>query len=163
MGKKEKLGRYVYECAQRMKIPVLPPDVNVSDIGFVPDGGNIRAGLGCIEGIAETSATTILKAREGGPFTSITDLIQRAKGVKKLSSKVLVALADAGALDSIVPNRQSAVLNIPDLLAQERIEIVSLFENEQIADIVETEEYPRLERRSRQEAMLGMNILKVTE
>jgi len=163
MGKKEKLGRYVYECTQRMKIPVLPPDINVSQTGFIVDGKNIRAGLGCIDGIAETSSNTIIKARGKVPFTSVTDLIQRTKGVKKLSSKVLVSLANAGALDNIIPNRQSAVLNIPDLLAQDRVPIVSLFEDENVADVVETDEYPRFERRAKQEAMLGMNILKVTE
>ena len=164
MGKKDKLQRYVFECSQRMKIPVLPPHINKSEVGFIPEGDCIRAGLGCIDGIAENSASALIKARGDVPFEGVSDLIDRIKGSgRKLSVKVLNGLAFSGALDSIIPNRGSAIHGIPDLLAQDRPDIVPLFDDEDIPDLVEMPDLPRLERREKQEAMLGMNILKVAD
>lgn len=163
-GNKEKLQRYIFECVQRMKIPVLPPDVNKSDVGFTPEGDKIRAGLSCIDGIANSSASTLVRARGDKPFTSVTDIIDRCKmDSKKMSVKVMNHLALAGALDGIIPNRKSAVSGIPDLLGQDRPDIVSLFDDEDIADLVEVDEYMKQEKRKQQEAVLGMYCLKVSQ
>ena len=164
VGNKEKFQKYIYECTQRMKISVLPPDVNISEVGFIPEGGNIRAGLTAIEGIADSSAEMIVRARRATPFTSVSDLISRCKSFGKgITSKVAVNLADSGALDSIIPNRKSAVDGLPDVLAQNRPDIVSLFQDEEIADLPKVEDFPRFERRDRQEAMLGMPVLKMSK
>lgn len=162
IGNTEKLQKYVFECAQRLKIPVLPPDINKSMVGFTPEGSCIRAGLSCIDGLAESSAGAIIEARKDVPFRNLSDMLSRIRNLgKKMNARVATNLASSGALDSIIPNRRSAVDGLPDLLAQERPEIVSLFEDENIADLVEREEYPKLERRQRQETTLGMPILKV--
>jgi len=162
VGNKEKLQKYVFECTQRLKIPVLPPDINRSDVGFIPEDGCIRAGLSAIEGLAESSAKTIVSARGDEPFTSISDLLSRVRNSgKKMNVKVATNLAMSGAMDDIIPNRASAVKGIPDLLAQERPDIVSLFEDEDISDVVELPEFAKMERRENQENTLGMHVLKI--
>jgi len=51
-GKSEDVVKYVNACRE-MKIPVLPPDVNTSQLSFSPDGESIRFGLGAVKGVAK--------------------------------------------------------------------------------------------------------------
>jgi DNA polymerase-3 subunit alpha len=70
---KDKMAIYLNEC-RRMKIQVLPPDVNESDANFTPVGTDIRFGLTAIRNVGSTSSTAIVEAREekGASPTSTT-------------------------------------------------------------------------------------------
>src|SRR5450756_2541401 len=48
-GSSDDVVKYVNTCRE-MKISVLPPDVNASDLSFTPDGPAIRFGLGAVKG-----------------------------------------------------------------------------------------------------------------
>lgn len=100
--KKEDL--YVKE-ARRMEIPLLPPDVSVSDKSWSIDRkrGAIRRGLLSIKGVGPAIAESIAR---GAPYSSVEDLCNRAKGVSGSKafleegsySGALLALRDARAL-----------------------------------------------------------------
>lgn len=94
----EKLRFLINEC-RSSGIPVLPPDVNRSDVNFTVDNGAIRFGLGAIKGFGEGVSLEIIKARgEGGEFKSLADLLERTNGV--LNTKSCENLIRAGAMDS---------------------------------------------------------------
>ena len=79
------------------------------------DSGAIRLGLDLVAGLGEEAATRIERARDRGgacddreagvPFASIADLSRRAE----LTVPQVEALAKAGALEALTPNRREAV------------------------------------------------------
>lgn len=87
------------EC-KRMKIPVLGPDINESDLGFsVNAKGEIRFGLAAIKGVGEMAAKEIIDERnKSGAFASIFDFTKRVN-LKSVNKRVMEALAKAGGFD----------------------------------------------------------------
>jgi error-prone DNA polymerase len=65
----------------------------------------VRLGLASVRGIGEGVAKRIAQAREQSPFASLGDLARRAK----LTPKQMEALATAGALASLEPDRRAAL------------------------------------------------------
>jgi error-prone DNA polymerase len=92
--------------AKRHGVTVRRPDVNAgrADAGLEPDEGGrsghpaVRLGLSSVRGIGTEAATRIA---EGGPWSSMEDLVRRA-GVTRSQ---LEALATAGALDGLAPKQ----------------------------------------------------------
>ncbi|MDD5318615.1 MAG: DNA polymerase III subunit alpha [Candidatus Pacebacteria bacterium] len=131
-GDVEKIGTFIAEC-KRMKIPVLPPDINesFSDFTVVKDasdindtekmaqektaGEKIRFGLLTIKNFGEGIGKTIIEVRKrGGPFISLEDFLNRIKD-RNLNKKSLEALIKAGAMDAF-GDRGVMLGNIEDLL-----------------------------------------------
>ncbi len=118
-GDIEKVAEAVTECA-RMKIAVLPPDINESFGGFtvIEDDGKeaIRFGLYSIKNFGEGIADAIIEERTGqGKFASLSDFLKRIKN-KNLNKKSLEALIKCGALDTM-GERGAMLANIEYLLA----------------------------------------------
>lgn len=114
-SKEDRVVSCIEEC-RRMKIPILPPDVNFSEIDFSIEkstkaGKNvapyaIRFGLAAIKGVGEGCADGIINDRTAnGPYTHLYEFAERAKplGVNRTA---LEALIKAGAFESIEPNRR---------------------------------------------------------
>ena len=99
------------EC-KRMKINVLPPNVNKSEYKFtVDENGNIYYGFGGIKGIGEV-ADVIKEEREAnGRYTSFADFMARV-GARKLNRKVLEQLAKAGAFSDFTELHRAAYFYI---------------------------------------------------
>jgi DNA polymerase-3 subunit alpha len=98
----DKLALYIGECRDR-GIPVLPPDVNESDLPFtvVPDG--VRFGLMAIKGLGEGAVRAILDVRRAlGRLTSLHQLCE-ALDLRAVNKRVLDALVKSGACDGLVP------------------------------------------------------------
>ncbi len=103
-GNTAKVVKYINECRD-MGIPVLPPDINTSDLNFTPEykgeSGAIRFGLGAIKNIGVGAVEAIVKARsEGGPFKSIFDACERID-LQSVNRRVFENLIKAGAMDSL--------------------------------------------------------------
>ncbi len=94
-----KLNFFLREC-KRMNIPVLPPDINESNINFtVNSKGAIRFGLSALKNMGESSGEDIISERKtNGPFTSIFDLTTRVS-LKSVNKKALEAMVMGGAMD----------------------------------------------------------------
>jgi error-prone DNA polymerase len=67
--------------------------------------GPMRLGLREVKGFGESAARALVAARTERPFTSLDDLVRRA-GLKK---NEIEALAEAGALARLVPERREAL------------------------------------------------------
>lgn len=101
----EKIHKLVGE-AKRLRIKVLPPDINESYYRFSLIGEkNIAYGLGAIKNVGEGAVEEIVRAREeSGDFSSLDDFLERVD-FRKVNKKVTESLIKAGAFDKIFPNR----------------------------------------------------------
>lgn len=64
--------------ALRHGIPVLAPDVNRSEDGWIPVLKGLQAGLGLIHGLTRRTLVALLAARSrSGPFSDLPDLLSR--------------------------------------------------------------------------------------
>ena len=95
----KEIALFIEEC-KRMKIPVLGPDVNESELKFtVNKSDEIRFGMAGIKNVGEAAVMSIVQERiENGPFTSIFDLTTRVNS-HAVNKRCLEALAKAGAFD----------------------------------------------------------------
>ena len=125
-GDTESISTFVDECV-RMKIPVLPPDINESNSDFTvaktPEGKVIRFGLTTIKNFGEGISQAIISERNAnGPFTSLSDFLSRVDS-KGLNKKGLEALIKCGALDRFcddIGGRSTLMTHIEMLLAFHR-------------------------------------------
>lgn len=101
-GDTEQIAILVAE-AERLNIPVLPPDLNESGADFTVAGENkdtIRFGLTSIKNFGEGISQAIIKEREErGPFVSLSEFLTRV-GSKNLNKKSLESLIKSGAMDA---------------------------------------------------------------
>ncbi|MCL4559348.1 MAG: DNA polymerase III subunit alpha [Chloroflexi bacterium] len=98
----EKIAWYVADC-RSMGIPVLPPDINASGWDFTiedqPDGSTaIRFGMGAVKNVGMAPVELIIRAREEGAFSSLTDFAQRVD-LRQVGKRSLESLVRVGALD----------------------------------------------------------------
>jgi DNA polymerase-3 subunit alpha len=99
----DKLAMYMVESRDR-GIPVLPPDVNESELRFtVAPGQGVRFGLTAIKGLGEGAIRAILAARAelGGRIPSLHALCELLD-LRVVNKRVFEALVKAGACDTLV-------------------------------------------------------------
>lgn len=106
MEKTDKVNVCLDEC-RRMNIPVLPPDVNRSDLDFRAEEGAIRFGLAGVKNVGRSAVETVLEARKQGPFTSLVDFVRRTQDAGGLTQATITALIQCGALDGLHTNRRA--------------------------------------------------------
>lgn len=96
----KKITFFIDECRRR-QIPVLPPDINESDVQFTVTGKDgIRFGLAAIKGVGEAAVAQIIEERNaGGPFKDFFDFSTRVN-LRTVNRRSFEALAQAGAFDS---------------------------------------------------------------
>ncbi|KJY69019.1 DNA polymerase III subunit alpha [Vibrio nigripulchritudo] len=114
MDNTEKVVGLVDECF-RMKLKVLPPDINSGLYRFnVDDTGAIVYGIGAIKGVGEGPIENIIAAREeGGYFKDLFDFCARID-LKKVNKRVIEKLIYAGALDRLGPHRAAMMASLDD-------------------------------------------------
>jgi DNA polymerase-3 subunit alpha len=124
-GDTDKVAEVITEC-ERMKIPVLPPDVNESRGDFTvmkesAEGGgdSIRFGLHSIKNLGHDIADAIIEERDtGGAYESFANFLERVHH-KNLTRRSLESLAKCGALDGI-GDRADIIGNIEAALGYNR-------------------------------------------
>ena len=116
MGNTEKIAGAVAEC-RRLKIPVLPPDVNHGDHEFTIEWTEerepqVRFGLAAIKNVGAGAVRPILEARaKEGPFTSIEQMC-RVADLTAMNRKTMESLTKAGAFDTL--GGRAALLDVID-------------------------------------------------
>jgi DNA polymerase-3 subunit alpha len=101
----DKLALYLAESRER-GIPVLPPDINESQLRFsVEPGRGVRFGLTAIKGLGEGAIQAFLAARAqlGGRIPSLHALCE-ILDLRLANKRVFEALVKSGACDSLVPD-----------------------------------------------------------
>jgi DNA polymerase-3 subunit alpha len=116
MSTKDKVPFFVNRCNE-MGIEVLPPDVNVSDHGFVVSGKSIRFGLDAVKNVGHQAVEAIIGARErGGPFESIWDFCDRVDA-RAVNKRAIECLVKCGGLDSTGASRRGMLEVLPQAQA----------------------------------------------
>ncbi|QNN53076.1 DNA polymerase III subunit alpha [Nocardioides mesophilus] len=105
---KDKMAIYLNEC-RRMKIQVLPPDVNESAFNFTPVGRDVRFGLSAIRNVGGNVVDGIIAARESkGRFVDFNDFLEKVP-VQVCNKRVIESLVKAGAFDEMKHKRRALV------------------------------------------------------
>ncbi|MCK4353338.1 DNA polymerase III subunit alpha [candidate division WOR-3 bacterium] len=94
----DRIKLFIDEC-RRLKIEVLPPNINRSAVDFKPEDKGIRFGLSALKNLGMNVAQECVKQR---PFKSFSDFLNRTN----LNRKACESLIKAGAFDSLNPNRK---------------------------------------------------------
>jgi DNA polymerase-3 subunit alpha len=119
MNDTKKLGEFINE-ARAMKIEVLPPDVNESQVVFAPARGGsvIRFGMAAIKGVGEIAVESLLAARkDAGEFKSLGEMCERVD-IRTVNRKVLEALIKSGACDTFKETRATLFAQIERTLSR---------------------------------------------
>src|SRR5262247_3323255 len=96
----EKLAMYLGEARDR-GIPVLPPDINQSQLRFTVEDRGVRYGLTAIKNVGEGAIESLIKVRaKQGRITSLHALCEELD-LRLFNKRVFESLAKAGALDSL--------------------------------------------------------------
>jgi DNA polymerase-3 subunit alpha len=125
IGSTDKVVQYINE-ARSLGLEILPPDVNESGFKFTVIGDRrVRFGLGAIRNVGEGAIASILAAREGRPFTSLAEFVERID-LRLCNKRVVESLIAAGAGDGLGGHRKQlcealeAALTEAQLRQQER-------------------------------------------
>ena len=106
---KDKMAIYLNEC-RRMKIQVLPPDVNESHADFTPVGTDIRFGLTAIRNVGSNVVDGVVSAREEkGRYTDFNDFMEKVPALV-CNKRVVESLIKAGAFDEMKHRRRALVV-----------------------------------------------------
>ena len=93
-----KISGYIAECKE-LGIATLPPDINHSDVNFTVEGDFIRFGLGAVKNVGRGLIRSMAaKRREGGPFRSLEDFLQRMEE-GELNKRAVENFIKCGAMD----------------------------------------------------------------
>ena len=106
IGDTDSVVKLIEEC-RKMNLPVLPPDVNESDVQFVVTPSGIRFGMSAIKNVGVSAVQDIIRTRKKhGRFENLFDF-SRNVDLRLVNKKTLEGLIQAGAFDSITANRAS--------------------------------------------------------
>jgi DNA polymerase III subunit alpha len=101
---------------REMKIPIMPPDLNRSAVGFTVSDDAIRFGLGGVRGVGVKTAEAIISERgQNGPYQGLLDAATRV-GAQFINRRVLEALIKCGAFDWTGEPRAALTAQLEDVL-----------------------------------------------
>ena len=96
----EKLAMYLGECRD-LGVPILPPDINSSELAFTVGPEGVRFGLCAIKNVGEGAILSMIGVRKAqGPIRSLYTLCEHAD-LRLVNKRVLESLIKSGALDSL--------------------------------------------------------------
>ncbi|MGZ6752075.1 MAG: DNA polymerase III subunit alpha, partial [Nocardioides sp.] len=105
---KDKSAIYLNEC-RRMKIQVLPPDVNESAANFTPVGNDVRFGLTAVRNVGANVVDGIIAGREQkGRYADFNDFMEKVPA-HVCNKRVIESLVKAGAFDEMKHKRRALV------------------------------------------------------
>ena len=156
---------------QRLKVPLLPPDVNHSRVEFTCEGDGVRFGLGAVKNVGRSAIESMLEVREKteGPFRSVYHFCEDLD-LRLVNKRVLESLVQAGALDTVSENRAALMDAVESALDRaNRIQNdrargqTLLFDGGEGGMIPEptlpkTIEWPRREALEREKAVIGFYV-----
>jgi DNA polymerase-3 subunit alpha len=114
MNSTDGVVKFIAECRSH-RIPVLPPDINESDIAFTVDGSQIRFGLVAVKNVGESAIESIIACRREQRFESLFDFCERVD-MKKVNKRVIESLIKCGAFDSTGGKRSQMMAAVESAL-----------------------------------------------
>ncbi len=104
-GNTNKVSNFLEDC-RKLKIEVLPPDVNNPTVSFNVESGKIRFGMSAIKNVGISAVEEIIRTRNSldRNFSSIFDFCSNVD-TRIVNKRSLEGLVLAGAFDSVHSNR----------------------------------------------------------
>ena len=109
-----KTAEYI-EVAREQGIEILPPDIQLAEVGFSVKEGKIRYGLSAVKGVGRSAAEQIILERKNGPFRNFEDLVQRLSQ-RGINRRAMESFIHAGAFDNLEGNRREKLVMLPEVL-----------------------------------------------
>jgi DNA polymerase III subunit alpha len=114
----DKLALYLGECRDR-GIPVLPPDINESQLAFTVTPQGVRFGLTAIKNVGEGAVASLLEVRtKQGRIRSLESLCEDLD-LRLVNKRVFESLTKAGAFDSLA--RETPYASLPSSALRPRL------------------------------------------
>ncbi|MGI6330029.1 MAG: DNA polymerase III subunit alpha [Bacilli bacterium] len=110
LGNENKTKEYINEC-KILTIPILKPDINLSDYPYLTTELGIRFSLGAIKNVGGVVSKAIITERKKGLYEDFFDFVVRLYG-KAVNRKILEALIDASCFNSFGYNHQTLHYNL---------------------------------------------------
>jgi DNA polymerase-3 subunit alpha len=106
----DKLAMYLGEARER-GVPLLPPDINKSQLRFTVEADGVRFGLTAIKNVGEGAIESLLQVRaKQGRIASLASLCEDLD-LRLVNKRVFESLVKAGALDSLAQGTPHAGLS----------------------------------------------------
>jgi DNA polymerase-3 subunit alpha len=100
----DKVPYFLEEC-KRMKISIIPPNINISDCEFSVSGKEIHFGLRAIKNVGDSAIKAIVADREkNGKYKTIFEFSNRLDSMS-VNKSVLESLIACGAMDELEGTR----------------------------------------------------------
>jgi DNA polymerase-3 subunit alpha len=141
--------RYIMEC-QKMKINILPPRINKSNIDYVPEDNDLRYPIKGIKGVGPIAAKSIVSIQEESPVHDLLDFVSRRRDVH---INVIEALIYAGAFDDFKYNKKTMIENLPKIM-----NFVDFNYKKEDFSYIEYEEYDFDTLHEKEKELLGVNF-----
>ena len=109
-----KTAEYI-EVAREQGIEILPPDIQLAEVGFSVKDGKIRYGLSAVKGVGRSAAEQIILERKNGSFRNFEDLVQRLSQ-RGINRRAMESFIHAGAFDNLEGNRREKLVMLPEVL-----------------------------------------------
>src|SRR5438034_10355470 len=169
IGDTDKVVQYINE-ARELGLEVLPPDVNESGFKFtVVSDRRVRVGLGAIKNVGEGAIASILAGRRAAGYGSLVELCDRID-LRLCNKRVLEALIDAGACDSLGGERAQLVAALDHAFSEAQVRQQERFTGQHAlfgeetpvprpaSPLPDVEPWTEHERLTREKAVLGFFI-----
>ncbi len=116
-GNKNKVTSFMEDC-RKLKIPILPPDVNNPSVYFDVEEGTVKFGLSSIKNVGVSAVEDIIASKEklNRNFTSFFDFCQNVDN-RIVNKRCIESLIFAGAFDSISKDRARLFAAVEDALS----------------------------------------------
>ncbi len=164
-----KMAQALEEC-RRMKIKVLPPDINKSFESFRIEGSGIRFGLSAIKNVGHAAIESIIEARADGEFAGFKDFLLKVD-LRKVNKKTVESLIKASAFSkfgnratllTIYPQivKEIAELKVDNEKGQSGLFETSGFDQTLVDDFTELKEFSEDEIFAMEKEVIGFLINK---
>lgn len=116
-GNTEKVTMFLEDC-RKLKIEILPPDINQPSVNFDVSDGKIRFGMSAIKNVGKNSVEEIICAikKLGRKFNSFYDFCMNVD-TRVVNKRALEGLVLAGAFDTVDERRSSLFQSIEEALS----------------------------------------------
>lgn len=116
MGDIKKVSQFIEEC-RYLGMSVQPPNVNTGAGQFVVRDGHIQYGLEAVKGVGSAAVEYMVNERNAkGLFVSLFDFTARMD-LRSCNRKTIESLIEAGAFDTMNPNRAALWESLDDALS----------------------------------------------
>ncbi|MBR2133994.1 MAG: DNA polymerase III subunit alpha [Eubacterium sp.] len=115
LDQSNKIARYTAEC-KRLGLRLGPPNINASMKGFTANGRVINYGLLGIKNVGSEFIDEVVKERENGDFTDLSDFCMRMQD-GHFNRRAVESLVRCGAMDCFDANRRQMLQALPALIS----------------------------------------------